>query len=258
MVIDGLCRLLLNTVPTAPVIIIDHDRVEEHNLLRQNFQKEDIGKFKAQVLAERCARKYGRPVGYVTMPYDKDIDGTGDFHSKIIQQALIIGCVDNPVARRAIHESLIGSYGNWWIDAGNAFHSGQVLFGNIPQIDAMRGAFHEGNNRVEGLPAPSVQMPSLLEDLGEPVKQDCAEAVQRNDQSPVINQAMAVLVLDLFYKLLIGELYYMGAFLDLEAGTLRRVPTDPAVVSRMLNMPERDLIEKGGNNARTNSNPRAR
>lgn len=248
MVIDGLCRLLIGT--EIPIIIVDHDRVEEHNLLRQNFHPEDIGKFKSQVLAERYARVYGRKIGYIVQPFDRELS---ESHSSIgesvlTHNCLIIGCVDGAQGRQEIARAI--NYSNWWLDAGNGFHSGQVLFGNVTEPGAMRGAFHEISTRVEGLPAPSLQMPSLLVPAEEPVKQDCAQAVRDNDQSPVINQAMATLILDFVYKLFIGKLYYMGVYLDLEAGTLRRVSTDPIVVSRMLSIPVKELM--GKEEARTN------
>ena len=53
-VAEGLCRLF--TGREATIVLVDHDRVEPHNLLRQNFHAEDVGKFKSQALADRLAR----------------------------------------------------------------------------------------------------------------------------------------------------------------------------------------------------------
>ena len=39
----------------ATIVLVDHDRVEPHNLLRQNFYPEDVGRFKSQALADRLA-----------------------------------------------------------------------------------------------------------------------------------------------------------------------------------------------------------
>ena len=61
LVSDGLCRLLKGTDIT--LLLDDFDIVEEHNLYRQNFYAGDVGKFKSQVIAERLARQYGRPIG---------------------------------------------------------------------------------------------------------------------------------------------------------------------------------------------------
>ena len=43
-VAEGLCRLFQGR--QATIVLVDHDRVEPHNLLRQNFYAEDVGKFK--------------------------------------------------------------------------------------------------------------------------------------------------------------------------------------------------------------------
>ena len=52
-VAEGLCRLFQGR--EATIVLVDHDRVEPHNLLRQNFYAEDVGKFKSQAS--------GRPAG---------------------------------------------------------------------------------------------------------------------------------------------------------------------------------------------------
>ena len=55
-VAEGLCRLLQGR--QATIVLVDHDRVEPHNLLRQNYYPEDEGRFKSQALADRLARAY--------------------------------------------------------------------------------------------------------------------------------------------------------------------------------------------------------
>ncbi|MDP2662693.1 MAG: hypothetical protein Q8R28_18395, partial [Dehalococcoidia bacterium] len=42
-----------------------------------------------------------------------------------------------------------------------------------------------------------------------------------------------VLVLTFVHKLLTGSLTWMGAYVDLEAGTLQTVPADPETVARV-------------------------
>ena len=44
-VAEGLCRLFQGR--EAAIVLVDHDRVEPHNLLRQNFYPEDVGRFKS-------------------------------------------------------------------------------------------------------------------------------------------------------------------------------------------------------------------
>ena len=69
-VAEGLCRLFQGR--KATIVLVDHDRVEPHNLLRQNFYAEDVGRFKSQALADRLARAYRRPVGYSVYPFREE------------------------------------------------------------------------------------------------------------------------------------------------------------------------------------------
>jgi molybdopterin/thiamine biosynthesis adenylyltransferase len=119
-------------------VLIDHDRVEERNLIRQCFLKNDLGFFKSEVLAKRLAQNYRRPIAYSTLPVGM---------TEIIYPGLIIGCVDNGPARREIAERIerkalvwVGGYSQaaprelqsgprletalWWVDAGNGENYG--------------------------------------------------------------------------------------------------------------------------------------
>jgi len=232
-VAEGLCRLLINS--DIPLILVDPDRVEPHNLVRQQFFSGDVGKFKSQALAERLSRQYGRVIAYSVYPYMHDLihkDWGGGLYTRAAQ-GIVIGCVDNADARRSIAGTL--GHGNWWIDAGNGYSSGQVLIGNTNKMSDLEGSFDKDNEEVYALPQPSIQLPSLLSPT-RPVNasQDCAEAVMDEEQSPVINQAMAVLVLEFVHRFLQGRLSWMGAYLDIEAGTLQTVPAEPEIVARML------------------------
>ncbi|MBA7688193.1 hypothetical protein ES703_96672 [subsurface metagenome] len=160
-------------------------------------------------------------------------------------QGIIIGCVDNAAARRCIAKDF--SYTNWWLDAGNSHSSGQVLFGNSGSPDQLEGAFEEYYQMVKRLPLPSLQLPSLLAPptVTEQAPMDCAEAVVADEQSPVINQAMAMLVLQFMYRIINGQLTWMGAYIDLEAGTLQTVPAEPVTVARMCGVKVDTLIMKG-------------
>ena len=40
-VAEGICRLFQGR--EATIVLVDHDRVEDHNLLRQNFYEKDVG-----------------------------------------------------------------------------------------------------------------------------------------------------------------------------------------------------------------------
>ena len=234
-VAEGLSRLLAGY--KIQLIFVDPDRVEPPNLIRQNFFTADLGKFKAQVLAERLSRQYGMTIGYSVMPYEKDmfnVTGSGGM-TRVAMNQIIIGCVDGPDARRSILESM--DWNKWWIDSGNGFNSGQVLIGNTTEKEKLQEAFDSEAHLVRMLPVPSLQQPALLAPTPKiKLQPDCAEALQQDTQSPTINQAMAVLVLDMVNHLLRGTLNYMGVYLDMDAGSMQRVPATPINVARMMSI----------------------
>jgi len=234
--------LLINN--DTPLLLIDPDRVEPHNLLRQQFFSGDVGKFKSQVLAERLAVRYGRPIAYSVYPYTEESahEDLGGGMTRVTQ-GIIIGCVDNATARRSIAKSTSGM-GNWWLDAGNGYSSGQVLIGSATNPLYLENAFDEQTQEVEALPMPSLQLPSLLVPPTVVIEdKDCAEAIEDDEQSPVINQAMATLVLEFMHRLIRGNLTWMGAYIDMEAGTLQTVPADPVTVARMLGVKVDTLLK---------------
>ena len=204
-VAEGLCRLLPKE---ATLALVDHDRVEERNLRRQNFTREDLGKFKSEALAQRLARKYGRPVAYSTLPV------------KMVElrvPGLVIGCVDNGLARRDIAEKsqyrlFNRFYGHvsWWVDAGNGEDYGQIVIGNSDKEEFK-------DSCCLALPLPVIQKPELLRQA--PRERSCAEM----EQGPVINQVMASLVVEVVRRLIEGTCYWKQLYLDLKAGTLTPV-----------------------------------
>ncbi len=243
-VAEGLCRLFGGK--EVDILLIDHDRVEEHNLKRQNFYKPDIGKFKSQALAERFALQYGRRVGYSILPFDPEMKtpmGAG-MSSYTIMHDLIIGCVDDSTdARRLMGYCLDDYKGNWLIDAGNGHHSGQVLIGNVKNVKDLQNGFDKGAGTVDKLPMPTLQAPSLLMPSAKEAPQvDCAEAVETEEQSPVINQAMATLVLQFVYLLSKQGLPWMGAYIDLDTLQTTPVPADPVTIARMFSVKVDTLI----------------
>jgi PRTRC genetic system ThiF family protein len=221
-VAEGLARIL----PLKyPIILQDGDTVEESNLCRQNFFRKDLGMFKSEALANRLSTNYKRPIGFKTNYFRQD-----SYEAVIVY----IGCVDNAFARNQISRSHDRA---WWIDSGNGHHSGQVLIGNADYGDMLKGTFYPNHNLTKALPKPSIQLPSIL---APPISirasgptGSCAEMVESEEQSPVINQMMAVLVLQAVHALVRDELTWMSAYVDLEAGTLRTIPIEPETVARI-------------------------
>ena len=234
-VAEGLCRLFQGT--EATIVLVDHDRVEPHNLLRQNFTPEDVGRFKSQALAERLARAFNRTIGFSVHPFREHEGGPyGRQFTGLLPYGdnLVIGCADNAAARRAMADSLPGDPQRWWIDAGNDSDWGQVLVGNLADArDRQQSAFVEDICYLA--PAPTLQRPDLLTAVStRPPELDCAAALDLTDQDPTINQMIAALVLQVVRRMVAGTCPFMGLYLDLQQGTVMPSYVTPEAVERLL------------------------
>jgi len=232
-VAEDLCRLL---PARADLVLVDHDRVEERNLVRQNFLRREVGQFKAEALARRLAKTYSTPVGYSTLPIAM---------TEVRYPGLIIGCVDNGPARRDIAERVsgksltwVGGYSRaaprelqsgprltsslWWVDAGNGENYGQVLIGNT---DVASYSLPTGDIYY-GLPLPTIQKPELLNQA--PKARDCASIAE--EQGPTINLTMAAVVVEVVRRLIAGMCSWVQLYLDMEAGTLVPVLATPETI----------------------------
>lgn len=161
--------------------LVDHDRVEAHNLTRQHFVMSDLGKYKAQVLAERYAAAYGIPIMYslsmidatshvTDLLYSVPVSGDGQ-HDGLI---LFITAVDNHATRRIVSEALCGSAGQLvrrrhfkdfflWIDIANEALAGHVSIGSL-----------ESNfNGPKILPFVTEVFPEILEHKQRPSELPC-------------------------------------------------------------------------------------
>ena len=102
---------------TPSLVLIDPDRVEEKNIGRQAlFAPSDIGQFKAECVARRLERRarFGHRLDTL-----KPIDP--ERHADRFGSSLVISCVDNHEARRAVHRMK-----GILIAGGNHANSGQV------------------------------------------------------------------------------------------------------------------------------------
>ena len=233
---EAICRLLIGR--PGRLYLVDPDRVEPHNVARQAFDRRDVGRFKADVLAERLARRFEREVSSSVLPYGRELHA-GVFGDSSRDLHLLVGCVDNAAARRAIATTLetpswdrMRSHGVWWLDAGNSRNSGQVLLGNSTRPEALRRAFVPVHGRCRALPAPSLQRPDLLNAPPVPRPEpDCAEAIADDLQGPTINQVVAAVAASYVEKLLAGTCSWMATYFDLDDGVLRCLPADPKLVA---------------------------
>lgn len=131
------------------ITLCDGDVVEEHNLDNQCFVTEDIGRGKAQVMADGLQDAFGIPFesiktyGYIDSPNDLSAlynDSRGYSDDVII----LCGCVDNNKARQIMHKFFYASRNIIYVDSGNDFSCGQVVVGvrfNNTDVTPPRGYY---------------------------------------------------------------------------------------------------------------------
>jgi hypothetical protein len=164
--------------PGDVLSILDHDMVEDRNLLRQHFTGADIGSPKALVLANRYRKPNMEVHAYVRQLTEDTAQGVvaaitepfEDMVSRLRPAATVfIGCVDNAAARRGIRQALLSRTGQTsqnfaWIDVGNEMRAGQVLLTLKSWNLRIPGIVNEAATLVlDGMSA----MPQLLRDAPE-------------------------------------------------------------------------------------------
>lgn len=109
------------------IILVDGDTVEKKNLARQPFLAEDIGKNKAEVMAMVMGQIYGVECDYL----DRYIDYATDIKKLVREEAMVflVGAVDNHQCRQSMHEFFASSDTCFYLDAGNEYSVGEVVFG---------------------------------------------------------------------------------------------------------------------------------
>ncbi len=232
-VAEGLCRLFQGR--DATIVLVDHDRVEPHNLLRQNFYPGDVGNFKSKALADRLARDFRRPIGYSVYPFREEVQPQGSRYPGLSShEGLVIGCADNAAARRAMAECLPSDPCRWLIDAGNDTNWGQVLVGNVAEPVFLEEPPFTGDT-CHLAPAPTLQRPDLLTAVStRPPDVDCAAALDLTDQDPTINQMMASLVLQVVRRMVAGTCPFLALYLDMDQGTVSPSYVTPEAVARLV------------------------
>lgn len=225
----------LKQIQNKPVemLIVDPDVVESGNIPRSNFCAAEIGRCKAQTLAERIALAWGMEIEYACEAFDVENHlrrSMRDYRSLTV----IVGCVDNHQARRDIHGAIdeFKTYGSsdapgiWWIDAGNGRSSGQVVIGsNTNRLKPEQ--YFSGTSICRSLPAPSLVHPDLLEpetraDIQKNEALSCPDRIRLGEQSLNINQRVAVEIAEILSAMfLTRSLRRFASYFDLESGTSR-------------------------------------
>jgi len=226
---------------------VDPDKVEEKNLVRQNFCAAEVGYPKAFTLAWRYTAAFGLTITPVVERFSAEL--LRRYIPSFSPQGtltIVIGAVDNVCARRDIAEAITAwleqhgdshdrPLGNardrlWWIDSGNERTSGQVLAGNSLAPEPLLSPL----GYCIGLPLPHIQEPTLLMDRARPQPADdalaseglsCADLTLLGEQSAMINRLMATWLGLYLYRLLQSrDLDVMSTFINAQAGVTRSTP----------------------------------
>lgn len=258
---------LNNRGKAAEIVIVDPDHVEPGNIPRSNFCFAETGANKAETLSRRISQAWGIEVGFVKEGFRPELLQSAKYDwnaqsSNSNKLIILVGCVDNHLARREMHEAL--KYYNeqryqssnprlWWIDGGNGRDTGQVLIGNRFSSKEIWEAAHS-SPILSLLPAPSLQHPDLLHSSGEKTVVSrrevsdaitCAERIRLGEQSLNVNNRVAVEMAEMLTELLLTQnLKRFATYFDLESGASRSVYNTPEAISAAMRLKANAKIKK--------------
>lgn len=249
-------RVLIDAGGQVRVVFIDADRVSTANVPRSCFCESEIGELKVVALARRYSGAWGLEIGTIAEPFKPEMARVASNEGVL---NVIVGCVDNAAARRALAEVLerrspYGYYGGTTgssvlIDCGNTRDGGQVLVGNVSRQEEMRGSF-KGRLLCTALPSPYWQHPELLEDLEEERSDhnlSCAELMRRNAQSLMVNHFVASVAGDYLVRLLVTRnLRRYATYFDLEACSTRNKYITPETLATSIEREPEFLLTHAG------------
>jgi len=185
------------------ITLMDDDIVEQKNILRQNFIAADLGKYKAEVLANRYSSHFGLEI-------DADLNKF-TYDSSVRDYNIIVGCIDNNEARRSIYKRINDTFSTsyFWIDSGNEKRSGQVVLGEYYNSNSFFGSknFKWLNPSVVHL------YPEILNSDQDSVETEvsCAERAVEDAQNIFVNMTAANHVLNFLRQVISDERLTVGA-----------------------------------------------
>lgn len=201
------------------VTLVDGDRISRVNCVRQPFSQNEIGLYKADVLATRINLFWG-------LAWESDIRFLDHRWESPHNPDIIISCVDTRKARKLITETSAYKAAHYWLDLGNNAETGQFVLG-------------QPRTREEGevrLPTVADLFPEIIDpELDAKDKLPSCSALEAlESQSPFVNQTLAYQALAMLARLFrYGTLTYHGAFVNLATGRVSSLPVDVGVWKRI-------------------------
>ena len=238
-----LVPLLVKVLRRGDVIrIIDFDSVSEENLLRQHFGLQDVGRFKAEVLASRYSTSDG-PTVEAYIQRVEDFGAETGFPGGGAEDGMgvtIFGAVDNHLARTYLHNLMQFHQPRIYIDMGCSTRTGQAVivgacYGTIRidgkliyynstldhylSVDRNRGGYEQHLVKFDGILdlVPNILEPDAEESLG------CARRI--DTQSVISNQYAATVGFNLGLWFLRGmQVNSVGSRFSATSGAVQAFP----------------------------------
>ncbi len=196
--VGGTGSLLARDIPKLvlnqehQILLVDGDRVEAKNMVRQSYQEHDINENKAIALARKINAFYGNRCGVIDKYVTKD-----EILLKLRKQyptflPVLIGCVDNDKTREILEHTFHQLDRCVYIDSANSEYEGNVYV--VAKEDGQR----EGRLRSEVY---------VLDKDIHPTEKSCeAQAAAGNTQYMVTNLKMAMTIIEHVSSILHGEI----------------------------------------------------
>jgi len=193
ILISLLAQYAISEKKIKSIILIDGDRVEEKNFRNQRFTKKDINQNKARVLSKRYS-KLEIEISYI----DEYITGNEkliDLIKNIEGNAILVGCVDNNIARKHMHDVFYSDINSLiYIDTGNGDGDNRVG-------QTICGA--KQNGKVIKPPVGDIYPQAILEDSAKIDKNEyrCSQ-IEDHPQNFVINVMSATVTFTMINNLI--------------------------------------------------------
>lgn len=218
--------------PGLHVITYDPDIVSETNVGRQLFSQSDIGINKAVLLTTRVNAFYGTAWEAVPEYYTKKNGWRCNFTLTCvdnIKSRVEVGKVLRQAASKQHYEPYLKVF--YWLDFGNASHTGQVVLGTLGNIKQPESELFE---TVDYLPVftDKFDLTKVEEEDSGP---SCSHAEALRKQNLFINSTLAQLGCDMLLEMLTaGMISYSGFYLNLKTKCTNPMQLEKRVVEKKI------------------------
>jgi len=182
--------------------IVDDDIVEKHNISKQKYLEQDLGQYKAPVLAERLSYTFNTSVDCIVQRIKRHTIQDILYPKNHALGTIVISTIDNIEGRRLLNNYILSKENSIfiptiWFDIGNSEYTGQIF---------IRSTSHEKlNNEIDF---------STFSD--EPDEPSCSMLESLSKQSFMINQIMVDYAMAILSRLVIkGELNTSELYVNL-------------------------------------------